>query len=112
MTTFTEKVLECDKPTISRVSHEIVDLRLDGSALFADIKFLDIPMGRTMKNLMKQGGLQFSTCGTGKIDDNGVVSEFQLLQISVGSAYIPDKKQEPVVDYLDVVRSVVKDESN
>ncbi len=71
---------------IAEISHSVNNLRIteDGD-LVGDVMVLDTPKGEVMKELLTQRTYDFRTAGIGKIDENGVVSDIQLISISMVS---------------------------
>jgi len=69
---------------LAKVSHEITDLSIENGAVYAKVRVLDTPSGEILKHL-ETAGVQpvYAVRGSGNIDANGVVSNFQLISIDV-----------------------------
>ena len=72
---------------ISKVSHTVNNLRItEGGDLIGDVMVLATPQGKVMEELLAQGTTyDYRTAGIGKIDENGVVSDYRLISISMVS---------------------------
>ncbi len=80
---------ECDHPeeltvNLDRVSHMITEMTMDGSNGIGKLKILPTPCGNIVKTLIESGvKLGVSSRGSGNVDDNGYVSEFEIVTIDV-----------------------------
>lgn len=80
---------ECDHPeeltvNLDRVSHIITEMSMDGSNGVGKLKILPTPCGTIVKTLIENGvKLGVSSRGSGNVDDNGYVSEFEIVTIDV-----------------------------
>ncbi|KKN44258.1 hypothetical protein LCGC14_0694630 [marine sediment metagenome] len=80
---------ECDHPeeltvNLDRVSHMITEMSMDGSNGVGKLKILPTPCGNIVKTLIENGvKLGVSSRGSGNVDDNGYVSEFEIVTIDV-----------------------------
>ena len=80
---------ECDHPeeltvNLDRVSHMITEMTMDGSNGVGKLKILPTPCGNIVKTLIENGvKLGVSSRGSGNVDDNGYVSEFEIVTIDV-----------------------------
>jgi len=80
---------ECDHPeeltvNLDRVSHMITEMTMDGSNGVGKLKILPTPCGNIVKTLIESGvKLGVSSRGSGNVDDNGYVSEFEIVTIDV-----------------------------
>jgi len=80
---------ECDHPeeltvNLDRVSHIITEMNMDGSNGIGKLKILPTPCGSIVKTLIENGvKLGVSSRGSGNVDDNGYVSEFEIVTIDV-----------------------------
>ena len=80
---------ECDHPeeltvNLDRVSHMITEMSMDGSNGIGKLKILPTPCGNIVKTLIENGvKLGVSSRGSGNVDDNGYVSEFEIVTIDV-----------------------------
>ena len=80
---------ECDHPeeltvNLDRVSHMITEMNMDGSNGIGKLKILPTPCGNIVKTLIESGvKLGVSSRGSGNVDDEGYVSEFEIVTIDV-----------------------------
>lgn len=80
---------EADHPeelniNLDRVSHMITEMWADGSNGYGKLKVIPTPMGSIVKTLLEAGGkLGVSSRGSGNLDDNMVVSEFEMITADV-----------------------------
>lgn len=80
---------ECDHPeeltvNLDRVSHMITEMSMDGPNGVGKLKILPTPCGNIVKTLIENGvKLGVSSRGSGNVDDNGYVSEFEIVTIDV-----------------------------
>lgn len=80
---------ECDHPeeltvNLDRVSHMITEMNMDGPNGVGKLKILPTPCGNIVKTLIENGvKLGVSSRGSGNVDDNGYVSEFEIVTIDV-----------------------------
>lgn len=80
---------ECDHPeeltvNLDRVSHMITEMSMDGANGVGKLKILPTPCGNIVKTLIENGvKLGVSSRGSGNVDDNGYVSEFEIVTIDV-----------------------------
>lgn len=68
-------------PTVNltEVSHTVSDLHLEDGYLVGKIRVLETPQGKILKHLLDAPvSLDFRLAGRGKVDSNGVVSEFEI----------------------------------
>jgi len=85
-----ESVLgECDHPeeltiNLDRVSHMITEMHMDGMNGVGKLKILPTPCGNIVKTLVENGvKLGVSSRGSGNVDDDGYVSDFEIVTIDV-----------------------------
>lgn len=85
-----ESVLgECDHPeeltiNIDRVSHFITEMRMNGSNGCGKLKVLPTPTGQIIRTLIEnQVKLGVSSRGSGNVDHNGVVSDFEIVTVDI-----------------------------
>ena len=73
------------KINLDRVSHMIVDIRMDGSRGVGKLKVLPTPMGNLIKTMCDAGvKLGVSSRGSGEVDDStGRVSDFEIITVDV-----------------------------
>ena len=80
---------EVDHPTnlrinLDRVSHMITEMWLDGSKGCGKMKILPTPMGKIVSVMITSGvKLGVSSRGSGNVDDNGEVSDFDMLTVDI-----------------------------
>lgn len=80
---------ECDHPeeltvNLDRVSHMITEMSMDGSNGVGKLKILPTPHGNLVRTLIESGiKLGVSSRGSGNVDDNGYVSEFEIVTIDI-----------------------------
>lgn len=80
---------EADHPeelniNLDRVSHEITEMWMDGSRGCGKLKVLPTPMGNIVRTLLENGvKLGVSSRGSGNVDNNGMVSEFEIVTVDV-----------------------------
>lgn len=73
------------KINLDRVSHQIVEMWMEGPNGFGKIKILPTPMGNIVKTMIEAGvKLGVSSRGTGNVDETtGRVSDFEIVTIDV-----------------------------
>ena len=80
---------ECDHPEeltvgLDRVSHMITEMKMDGANGVGKLKIIPTPAGNTVKTLIECGvRLGVSSRGSGNVDDNGYVSDFEIVTIDI-----------------------------
>jgi len=80
---------ECDHPeelsiNLDRVSHLITEMWMDGNDGYGKLKIVPTPMGNIVKTLLQSGAkLGVSSRGSGNVDDNGVVSDFEIITVDI-----------------------------
>ena len=80
---------ECDHPQelqihLDRVSHKITEMWMDGPNGFGKLQILPTPCGNIIKTLLESGiKLGVSSRGSGNVDDNGRVSDFDMLTVDI-----------------------------
>lgn len=85
-----ESVLgEADHPeelniNLDRVSHMITQMWMDGPSGMGKLQILPTPMGNIVRTLLESGvKLGVSSRGSGNVDDNGEVSDFQIVTVDI-----------------------------
>jgi hypothetical protein len=62
---------------LNKVSHDVQDVWIAGDSLWAEIKILDTPYGKTLKSIMESRGLEnsivFRSRSAGTVNENGEV---------------------------------------
>jgi hypothetical protein len=69
---------------LERVSHRAVNIRIEDGDVFADIKIMNTPNGKILKQL--EGAdvpLHFRPAGFANIAADGTVSDYQIISIDV-----------------------------
>lgn len=80
---------ECDHPQelqihLDRVSHKITEMWMDGQNGMGKLQILPTPCGNIVKTLLECGvKLGVSSRGSGNVDDNGEVSDFDMLTVDI-----------------------------
>jgi len=80
---------ECDHPEeltvgLDRVSHMITEMKMDSADGIGKLKILPTPCGNIVKCLIENGvKLGVSSRGSGNVDDNGYVSDFEIVTIDI-----------------------------
>lgn len=80
---------ECDHPQelqihLDRVSHKITDMWMDGGNGYGKLQILPTPCGNIISTLLSSGvKLGVSSRGSGNVDDNGEVSDFDMLTVDI-----------------------------
>jgi hypothetical protein len=80
---------ECDHPQelqihLERVSHKITKMWMDGSNGYGKLQILPTPCGNIVRTLIESGvKLGVSSRGSGNVDDNGRVSDFDMLTVDI-----------------------------
>lgn len=80
---------ECDHPQelqihLDRVSHKITEMWMDGQNGSGKLEILPTPCGNIVKTLLESKvKLGVSSRGSGNVDDNGNVSDFDMLTVDI-----------------------------
>jgi len=80
---------ECDHPQelqihLDRVSHKITDMWMDGANGYGKLQILPTPCGNIIKTLLECGvKLGVSSRGSGNVNDDGEVSDFDMLTVDI-----------------------------
>lgn len=80
---------ECDHPeeltiNLDRVSHMITEMKLEGPRGVGKMKIVPTPMGQIIRTLVEAGAnLGVSSRGSGNVDSNGLVSDFEIVTVDV-----------------------------
>lgn len=98
---------ECDHPqeltiNLDRVSHFITEMYMRGNDGYGKLKIVDTPMGQIIKTLIKNGAkLGVSSRGSGNVDDNGYVSDFEIVTVDiVAQPSAPNAYPRPIYESL------------
>lgn len=114
VTSLTEKIKggysvlgEADHPddlniNLDRVSHQITEMRMDGNDGIGKLKMLPTPMGNVCKTLLESGvKLGVSSRGSGNVDGNGNVSDFEIITVDiVANPSAPDAYPSPIYERM------------
>lgn len=69
---------------LDRVSHIITEMWMDGNDGYGKLKIVPTPMGNIAKTLLESGfKLGVSSRGSGNVDDNGIVSDFEIVTVDI-----------------------------
>lgn len=80
---------ECDHPQelqihLDRVSHKITEMWMDGANGYGKLQILPTPTGNIVKTLLECGvKLGVSSRGSGNVNDDGEVSDFDMLTVDI-----------------------------
>lgn len=80
---------ECDHPQelqihLDRVSHKITDMWMDGQNGYGKLQILPTPCGQIVRTLLESGQkLGVSSRGSGNVNDDGEVSDFDMLTVDI-----------------------------
>jgi hypothetical protein len=87
---------------IDRVSHMITEMWLDGPNGYGKLKILPTPMGQLVKTMLEAGvKLGVSSRGSGNPDDNGEVSDFEIITVDVvAQPSAPGAYPTPIYEHL------------
>jgi len=103
---------ECDHPDnlgldLARVSHLIKDIWMDGADGHAKFEIMPFGLGEIITGLIKHGmNMGVSSRGSGNVDGNGIVSDFEILTIDmVANPSAPDAYPRPILESLHSSRS-------
>lgn len=91
---------------LSGVSHKITELKMNGNAAYGKALILPTPKGLIAKGLIESGiKLGVSSRGSGSIDDEGIVEEFQLITIDiVANPSAPNAYPQSVYEHLEMYK--------
>ena len=87
---------------LDRVSHVIEELWMDGSNGYGKLRIISTPMGQIAKTLIESGvKLGVSSRGSGEVDDNGYVHDFEIVTIDiVATPSAPEALPTPIYESL------------
>lgn len=80
---------EADHPdkldiNIDRISHDISEMWMEGNKGMGKLRILGTPCGNIVKTLLEEGiQLGVSSRGSGNVDGNGYVSDFEIITVDV-----------------------------
>lgn len=100
-------LVECDHPetltiNLDRVAAQITKVWMDGRNGMAEIKLLPTSHGKNIRAMLESGvKLGVSSRGSGNVDHNGIVSDFEIVTIDiVAQPSAPDAYPEAVFESL------------
>jgi hypothetical protein len=71
---------------LDRVSHIITEMWMDGENGCGKLKLIPTPMGNIASTLLRYGAkLGVSSRGSGNVDNNGIVSDFEIVTVDIVS---------------------------
>ena len=98
---------EADHPddlniNLDRVSHIITEMDINGNNGIGKLKILPTPMGNICKTLLESGvKLGVSSRGSGNVDDNGHVKDFEIITVDiVANPSAPDAYPDPIYERI------------
>jgi len=98
---------ECDHPQelqihLDRVSHKITEMWMDGTNGMGKLEILPTPCGNIVKTLLDcKVKLGVSSRGSGNVDDNGYVSDFDMLTVDiVAKPSAPNAYPVPMYEHI------------
>lgn len=98
---------EADHPddlniNLDRVSHMITNMSMKGNDGIGKLKMLPTPMGNICKTLLESGvRLGVSSRGSGNVDGNGNVSDFEIITVDiVANPSAPDAYPDPIYEQI------------
>jgi len=98
---------ECDHPdtltiNIQNVSHIITEMHMQGVNGVGTLKMLPTPKGEVIRALIESGvKLGVSSRGSGNVDFNGLVSDFEIVTVDVvAQPSAPDAYPAPIFESL------------
>lgn len=69
---------------LDRASHMITEMWMDGNDGYGKLKILPTPMGKIAESMLKAGvKLGVSSRGSGNVDDQGYVSDFDIITVDI-----------------------------
>lgn len=72
-----------EKIDLAETSHIVHNLRIEDGFLVGDLQILDNQYGHQLQELLSEETKEnFRCCGYGKVDDRGIVSDYELVSIS------------------------------
>lgn len=98
---------ECDHPdglniNLDRVTHVIKDIHMEGNDGISKIELIDEGLGKTLAGILRRGALLgVSSRGSGNVDRDGVVSDFDIVTIDiVATPSAPGAYPKPIIESL------------
>ena len=66
---------------LDKVSHKINTIESENGVITGTLQTLSTPQGQILAELLKTGEMRLVTEGVGNLDENGVVQDFQLMNM-------------------------------
>lgn len=90
------------KINLDRVSHMITNMWMDGSNGYGKFKIIPTPMGQLVETMLNNGvKLGVSSRGSGDVDNNGNVKDFEIITVDVvAQPSAPGAYPTPVYEHL------------
>ena len=85
--------------SLKDVSHSIKNIELKDNVIYGDIKILDTPNGKVVKELLKDMPLSVVPRGTSKIDQNGFIRDYELITFDLISEKDSSFNEENIKQY-------------
>ncbi len=108
---------ELDHPSelqinLDRVSHLIEEMWMEGNNGMGKLKIIDTPMGSTAKAMLQAGGkLGVSSRGSGNVDFDGRVSDFEIVTVDlVATPSAPDAKPVAIYETFNGSRGYIRED--
>lgn len=94
---------------LDRVSHIITQMWMDGPNGMGKLKILPTPSGNIVKTLLESGvKLGVSSRGSGNVDNNGEVSDFNIITVDVvAHPSAPDARPVAIYETLSAKRGAI-----
>ena len=108
---------ELDHPSelqinLDRVSHLIESMWMEGTNGMGKLKIINTMMGNTAKAMLEAGGkLGVSSRGSGDVDFDGVVSDFEIVTVDlVATPSAPDAKPVAIYEAFNGRRGAIRED--
>jgi hypothetical protein len=97
---------------LDRVSHLIEDMWMEGNNGMGKLKIVNTPMGNIAKAMLEAGGkMGVSSRGSGNVDYDGVVSEFEIVTVDlVATPSAPDAKPIAIYEAFTGPRGYIRED--
>lgn len=83
-----------DKIRIEDIVGEVKSLEMDGKEVVGDIKWLDTTAGKTARDLVEKKWSMLYPVGFGKVDGDGVVSDYSISSVCVSNFFVKGEKND------------------
>ncbi len=108
---------ELDHPSelqinLDRVSHMIEEMWMDGNNGMGKLKIINTMMGQTARAMLEAGGkLGVSSRGSGNVDYDGMVSDFEIVTVDiVATPSAPDAKPVAIYEAFNGARGAIRED--